>query len=322
MKINSFMSKKFNETHLSKFQSRYGNDVPDNHYPTNQFVENILSRKTIRRFQDKEIDSKLIEKLIAVAQSAPTSSMLQPWSVISLSKEKRKIFLKEEHAHWLGIVKQKGEQSRPPTDPINGKSLMECSHYLVWLVDWSIMHYIFTDNSLDQDYSDLAIQRVRAEDASYEMNYELRSIIDTTIAAQTFCLAAESVGLGVQYMGSIRNMDLKSELNLPNHVMPLFGMCIGYPLNDDLNIHGAMKANSYEGKPTFTKPRLPQELIFHIDEHKSLNVKKLHDYNDLMKHFYAYYDLGQDWFYRTIDRTFPLSSSLKTLAKKYGFTFK
>jgi nitroreductase len=316
------MSKKFNETYLSKFQSRYGTDVPDNHYPTNQFIENILSRKTIRRFQDKEIDSKLIEKLIAVAQSAPTSSMLQPWSVISLSKEKRKIFLKEEHAHWLGIVKQKGDQIRPPTDPINEKSLMECSHYLVWLVDWSIMHYIFTDNSLDQDYSDLAIQRERAEDASHEMNYELRSIIDTAIAAQTFCLAAESVGLGVQYMGSIRNMDLKKDLNLPDHVMPLFGMCIGYPLTDNLNIHGTLKASAYKGKPTFIKPRLPQELIFHVDEHKSLNVKKLHDYNDLMRHFYAYYDLGRDWFYRTIDRTFPLSSSFKTLAKKYGFTFK
>ena len=316
------MSKKFNETYLSKFQSRYGTDVPDNHYPTNQFIENILSRKTIRRFQDKEIDSKLIEKLIAVAQSAPTSSMLQPWSVISLSKEKRKIFLKEENAHWLGIVKKTETQIRPPTDPTNEKSLMECSHYLVWLVDWSIMHYIFTNNSLDQDYSDLAIQRVRAEDASYEMHYELRSIIDTTIAAQTFCLAAESAGLGVQYMGSIRNMDLKKDLNLPDHVMPLFGMCIGYPLTDNLNIHGTLKANGSKGKPTFIKPRLPQELIFHTNEHSRLDVKKLHDYNELMKHFYAYYDLGRDWFYRTIDRTFPLSSSFKTLAKKYGFTFK
>jgi FMN reductase (NADPH) len=318
------MSKKFNETYLSKFQARYGREIPDNHYPSNQFIENILSRKTIRRFQDKEIDPKLIEKLIAVAQSAPTSSMLQPWSVISLSKEKRKILLKEEHAHWLGIAKRVETQARPPTDPTNARSLMECSYYLIWLADWSILRYIFTDNSLDTVYPDLAAQRIRAEEASYEMHYELRSIIDTTIAAQTFCLAAESLGLGVQYMGSIRNMDLKEDLNLPDHVMPLFGMCIGYPLNEDLNIHGGMKVNQYQNKQTFIKPRLPQQLIFHEDEHKGVNVKKLHEYNTLMRSFYEYYNLGRDWFYRTIDRTFPLSlsSSFKDLAKKYGFIFK
>lgn len=318
------MPKKFNETYLSNFQARYGLEIPDNHYPSNSFIENILSRKTIRRFQNKEIDSKLIEKLVATAQSSPTSSMLQPWSIISLSKEKRNIFLKEEHAHWLGVAKRSEMQVRPPTDPGNQRSLLECSHFLVWCADWSIMKYIFTDESLDKDYPDLADQRIRAEDASREMHYELRSIIDTAIAAQTFCLAAESMGLGVQYMGSIRNMDLKEDLNLPDHVMPLFGMCIGYPLNEDLNIHGGMKVNQYSDKPTFIKPRLPQQLIFHKDEHQGVDVKKLHEYNQLMKHFYEYYNLGRDWFYRTIDRTFPLSlsSNFRELAKKYGFVFK
>jgi len=316
------MSKKFNETTLSKFQARYGHEVPDNDYPVNEFVENILSRKTIRKFQDKEIDSKLIEKLIAVAQSAPTSSMLQPWSVISISKEKRNIFW-NNHAHWLGIVPRQG-QDRPPTDPFNKTSLEECSHFFIWSVDWSIMQYVFIDPSLDEKYSDLKLQRQRAFLASQEMHYEFRSIIDTVIAAQTFALAAESMGLGVQYMGSIRNMDLKKDLNLPMHVMPLFGMCIGYPFSEDLNIHGQKKTDHYQDKPTYIKPRLPQELIFHKDQYKPLNAEKLHEYNSLMESFYAYYDLGRDWFYRVIDRTFPLTewSSFKELARRYGFTFK
>ncbi len=316
------MPKKFNETSLSNFQARYGQEIRDNLYPSNSFIENILSRKTIRRFGNKEIDSKLIEKLIATAQSSPTSSMLQPWSVISLSKEKRKIFLKKENIHWLGIAKRSEMQTRPPTDPGNQISLMECSHFLVWCVDWSILQYIFTNKSLDKDYPDLTDLRIRAEDASYEMHYEFRSIIDTAIAAQTFCLAAESLDLGVQYMGSIRNMDLKEDLNLPDHVMPLFGMCVGYPLNDDLNIFGAMKINQYENKSTFIKPRLPQQLIFHQDEHHSIDVKKLHEYNQIMRQFYTYYELNKDWFSRAIDRTFPLSSNFKDLAKKYGFIFK
>ncbi len=313
------MPKKFNETNLSNFQARYGQEFPDNHYPSNQFIDRLLVRKTIRRFQNKKIDSKLIEKLLAAAQSAPTSSMLQPWSVISLSEEKRRVLHNQRNSHWLGETKARSDQLRNPTDPGNLRALKECSHFFIWLVDCSIMEYIFTEQSLDEKYKDLKIQRDRGLRASHELHYELRSIIDAVIAAQTFALAAESLGLGVMYMGSVRNMDLKEELNLPNHVMPLFGMCVGYPLSDDLNIWGGGKINQYEGKPSYVKPRLPQELIYHQDEYKQLDAKKLHEYNNLMESFYNYYKLGQDWFYRVIDRTFPLPNSFKKLAAKYGF---
>ncbi len=313
------MPKKFNETTLSKFQARYGQEIPDNHYPSNQFIEQLLARKSIRRFNNKKIDPKLIEKLLAAAQSAPTSSMLQPWSVISLSEEKRRVLYNQRNSHWLGETKANPDQLRTPTDPGNLRALKECSHFFIWLVDCSILDYVFSDPSLDKKYKDLKIQRERGSRASQELHYELRSIIDTVIAAQTFSLAAESLGLGVMYMGSVRNMDLQEEFSIPDHVMPLFGMCVGYPLSNDLNPFGAGKIDQYEKKPSHIKPRLPQELIYHQDEYKPLDVEKLHEYNSLMESFYSYYELGRDWFYRVIDRTFPLSNSFKKLAVKYGF---
>lgn len=306
------MAKKFNETKLSNFQSRYGTDIADNDYPTSDFVENLLKRRTIRRYSDKEVDPKLLEKLIAAAQSAPTSSMLQPWSVIALSKEKRKILYSEKNAAWLGITAKK----RSPSDPHNLNTLMTCSVYLIWLADNSILNFIFNDPSLKDQYGvEFSNRQKQAKDAAKDMHYELRTIIDTVVAAQTFVLAAESVGLGVQYMGSIRNMDLKEDLNLPDHVMPLFGTAIGYP-SETAGIAPGTK------KIIHTKPRLPQSLIFHRDNHKLPDKLTLYNYNNLMRDFYSHYEFPNDWFYRAVDRTYHLENNFKDLVSKYGFYFK
>lgn len=55
-------------------------------------------------------------------------------------------------------------------------------------------------------------------------------ITDTTLAAQNAAIAAESMGLGICYLGGIRNNieSIAEYLELPSHVIPLFGMTIGY----------------------------------------------------------------------------------------------
>src|SRR5699024_4773590 len=67
---------------------------------------------------------------------------------------------------------------------------------------------------------------------------------------QSFALAAESMGYGICYIGGVRNNPKQiSELfNLPEHVIPLFGMTVGVPV----------KLNE-------VKPRLPVEAIVHED---------------------------------------------------------
>ena len=59
----------------------------------------------------------------------------------------------------------------------------------------------------------------------------LVAAVDAAIAAQTAALAAESLGLGICYIGSIRNntqavIDL---LELPRLVFPVTGMTLGWP---------------------------------------------------------------------------------------------
>jgi FMN reductase (NADPH) len=74
--------------------------------------------------------------------------------------------------------------------------------------------------------------------------------VDVGIAAQSGALAAESLGLGICYLGSIRNntqavIDL---LNLPHLVFPVNGMAVGRP-----------------AVPAIVRPRLPVSAVLYWD---------------------------------------------------------
>ncbi|MDI6567160.1 nitroreductase family protein, partial [Bacillus subtilis] len=59
------------------------------------------------------------------------------------------------------------------------------------------------------------------------------SLIDAALAAQNRSIAAESMGLGICYIGGIRNeLDQVTEvLQTPDHVLPLVGLAVGHPAN-------------------------------------------------------------------------------------------
>ena len=55
--------------------------------------------------------------------------------------------------------------------------------------------------------------------------------VDVALSAQTTVIAAESMGLGICYIGALRNnpAEVSELLALPEHVYPVFGLCIGHP---------------------------------------------------------------------------------------------
>lgn len=69
-----------------------------------------------------------------------------------------------------------------------------------------------------------------AQVTEYVENF-LVAVVDTAIAAQTAAMAAESLGLGICYIGGIRNnpKDVIELLQLPRLVFPITGMTMGWP---------------------------------------------------------------------------------------------
>jgi FMN reductase (NADPH) len=61
----------------------------------------------------------------------------------------------------------------------------------------------------------------------------MATAIDTLLAAQTFCIAAESVGLGICYLGTTTYNagEIIDILKLPKLVVPITTITVGYPVD-------------------------------------------------------------------------------------------
>ena len=58
-----------------------------------ELMEGLLSRRSIRKYQDKKIPKDILEKIIQAGECAPSAHNTQPWHFIIVEdKEKLKLF--------------------------------------------------------------------------------------------------------------------------------------------------------------------------------------------------------------------------------------
>ncbi len=99
----------------------------------------------------------------------------------------------------------------------------------------------------------------------------LIGVVDTALLVQNALTAAESLGLGGVYIGGLRNsIEAVTELlELPQHVLPLFGLCLGWPAdNPDI------------------KPRMPAAMLVHENRYQPLDNALLAEYDEQLAHYY------------------------------------
>lgn len=189
----------------------------------NETIETLLNHRSIRKFKNKKITPTEIDTIIEAASCASTSSYLMAYSIIGVTDDSKK--------------EQLAAISNQPYIKNNG-------HFLLFCADF----HRHTINTTDELYQDMLRNIENTE-------HFLVATIDATLAAQNAATAAESMGLGICYIGSIRNdIDKVDALfQLPDHVIPLFGMAIGYP----------------EGDIPEQKPRLPKEAFYFTNQYIS-----------------------------------------------------
>jgi nitroreductase len=176
---------------------RYGSsqraDVPD----WNQTLDAILSHRSTRAYLPAKLPDGTVELIIAAAQSAPSSSNLQAWSVVAVEDAARKARLAQ-----LAATNRHIEQA-----PL----------LLVWLADLSRLRAIAHANERPGDGLD------------YQESL-LLAVIDVALAAQNAVVAIDSLGLGSCYIGAMRNQPeaVADELGLPAEVFAVFGLTVGY----------------------------------------------------------------------------------------------
>jgi len=224
--------------------ARYGLDAPEVHMDA--FAENtalplLLAHKSVRLFQPKPLPAGTLELLGAAAQSAASSSNLQTWSVVAIQDPERK-------AEAAALC---GDQDFIRQAPL----------FLVFCADLARL----TSASEREDLPGAALD--------YTEMF-LTAAIDTALAGQNAAVAAESLGLGICYVGSARNhpRELAALVKLPERVIALFGLAVGWPV---------------EGETTTIKPRLPQPGLIHRETYNAeARDAAITDYNATMRGFY------------------------------------
>lgn len=208
----------------------------------NEMISTILNHRSIRDFKDKQLSDEQIKTIVSCAQAASTSSFIQAYSIIGIKNKDKKQKLAELAGNQAYVAQ-------------NG-------HLFVFCADLSRHEFIGEMEGKDVQASIESTEKFMV------------AVIDASLAAQNAAIAAESLGLGICYIGGIRNnlQAVQELLKTPERVIPLFGMTVGYPekINDQ-------------------KPRLPFEHIYHEDEYeqdKDTYLRQLQEYNQVISSYY------------------------------------
>lgn len=207
---------------------RYGSQLPaltpEAEALHNETLDTLLSHHSVRKFTDKAISDDQLALIVAAAQSASTSSSLQSWSLVVVRDPEKRARIARECGNSAGFVE---------VAPV----------FLVWVIDYARAGAIFAEAGVNTNTFDL---------------FEATAVglVDVGIASQNALVAAESMGLGGVYAGSLRNnvQNVVDTLGLPEHVFPVVGLALGHP-------------DQTEG--TSVKPRLPQAAVVHTDSYDS-----------------------------------------------------
>lgn len=201
-------------------------------------LHDFFLHRSVRNYSERPVSEGLVRSLIGAAQSAATSSNLQMWSVISIQDPRKREAVASLCANYDHVRK--------------------APWFFAFLAD----HYRLRQAAAKVGET--------AAGLGY-LEYLIMAVVDAALAAERFVCAAESRGLGICYIGALRDHAdrVKELLDLPEGVFGVFGMCLGWPA-EPLTAH--------------IKPRLRTDAVWFRESYN--REPSVDEYNDRMTEFY------------------------------------
>ncbi len=178
--------------------SHHGIDDSSTKSFDNDTLRLLLNRSSCRSFEDRTIPEDILTTVLEGGTRAATGGNLQPYSIIEIRNPETRKRLAELNE----------DQSFIETAPVD----------LVFCIDWRRLS-----------------RWAALERAPFTADKSFRhfwiSFQDTIIAAQNICTAADALGLGSVYVGTIidRLREHRQILQLPRGVFPVVLLSLGYP---------------------------------------------------------------------------------------------
>ncbi len=182
-------------------------------------MKTILTRRSIRKYQSREVDNQLLQRLLTEAERTQTMGNLQLYSVIITRDEAMK------------------EQLAP-------------AHFNQPMVKGAPVVLTFC---ADFRRTTLWAEHRKASPGYDNMLSFLNAATDALLYCQTFCNLAEEEGLGLCFLGTTVYMPetIIDILKLPRLVFPVATITVGWPdeqppLSDRLPLESIIHQETYE----------------------------------------------------------------------------
>ena len=181
------------------YNNRYGknSDLDLSQVDISPLLKSILSRASVRKFLKKPITKEILTLLLASAQSAPSKSNLQQYSILVIQDTS----IKTEISNLIG----------------NTKWALTAPFFLLFLADIRRNIKISSDRGYKHKNNNV--------------DTFMNGVIDAALSMQSMVIASEAMGLGVCPISMIRNIieEVKLICKLPKGVFPIAGLAVGWP---------------------------------------------------------------------------------------------
>ena len=225
-------------------------------------LQTLLNHRSVRKYTGEPISDEMLIAILEAGRAVSTSSFLQATSIIRVVDSTKRTQLRQISCD---MTADDYERALADGKKLGHGYVESCAEYLVFCMD-AYRHHQLAD--VQTDWTEVT----------------LIGAIDTALMAQNVLAAAESLGLGGVFIGSLRN-DIERAgvvLGLPKHVVPLFGLCLGHP-------DWSSKINQSQ------RPRLPLDVLVSTDTYQAPSDDVLSAYNNEVRGYYQGRGLDLDW---------------------------
>lgn len=157
----------------------------------------LKSHRTIRKYSSRDVLEDILSDIIECGVSASNTGNMQLYSIIVTRELLQKEKLAPLHFNQPMVVNA----------PVVLTICFDFNRFLSWC-------------SVNNTFTDFR-----------SILWLLNGVIDSSILAQNICVAAESVGLGICYLGTTlyNAKEISKILGLPDGVVPVTTITLGYP---------------------------------------------------------------------------------------------
>ena len=172
------------------------------------FYKTVYTRRDVRNeFLADAIPDDVLSRILTAAHHAPSVGFMQPWDFIIIKNKQTKLAVKQE------FIKANNEAA----ELLSGERKQQ--------------YQALKLEGITESPLNICVSCDRTRTGDFVLGRTTNNAMDlysTVCAVQTLWLAARAENIGVGWVSILHDDTLKKLLKLPDHVVPVAYLCLGY----------------------------------------------------------------------------------------------